>query len=64
MELSTTQNSVQQNSVQEPTTRKRVRNWRKRLPQPQISVATFNNLANVAADNSPEPKIKVNLAKV
>ncbi|EXX70420.1 Rim4p [Rhizophagus irregularis DAOM 197198w] len=58
MELSTTQNSVQQNSVQEPTTRKRVRNWRKRLPQPQISVATFNNLANVAADNSPEPKIK------
>lgn len=59
MELSTTQNSVQQNSVQESTTRKRVRNWRKKLSQPQIPVATFNNLANVAADNMPEPKVKV-----
>jgi hypothetical protein len=59
MEPSTTQNSIQQNSVQEPTTRKRVRNWRKKLSQPQIPVTTFNNLANVAADNTPEPEIKV-----
>src|SRR5256885_11943058 len=59
MEPSTIQISVQQDSVQEPVIRKRVRNWRNKLPQLQTPAATFNNFASVAADNMPELEVKV-----
>ncbi|GBB92389.1 hypothetical protein RclHR1_00200022 [Rhizophagus clarus] len=56
MEPSTTQNSVQQSSIQEPTIRKRVRYWHKKSSQSQIPV----NLVNVVSDNTLEPEIKRN----
>src|SRR5437764_13510934 len=60
MELSTIQVPVQQGSAREPAPRKRVRNWRNKLPESQTPVATFNDSTSVIINNVPEldPKAK------
>ncbi|RIA85788.1 hypothetical protein C1645_741312 [Glomus cerebriforme] len=58
MEPSTIRKSTQE-SAKEPATRRRVRNWRNKLPKPQTQTTTFNNITSDAINNIPELDVKV-----